>query len=244
MPRRYGRYFEPFVGGGALFFRLRPAEAFLTDINAELVDCYRAVRDRVEEVVAALGGHIYDKDHYYGIRALDPAELELPARAARTIFLNKAGYNGLFRVNRAGRFNVPFGRYTRPTLCDSENLRACAAALQMARLEVASFAWVLDEARAGDFVYFDPPYAPVSDTADFTTYARGGFGREDQRRLADVFAELTRRGVQAMLSNSDVPWLRRLYAGHRIERARASRSINSDPSRRGKVSELIVRNYA
>lgn len=243
LPRSYGRYFEPFVGGAALFFFLRPNRATLTDINAELIDCYRAVRDRVEAVIDALGHHTYDAAHYYRVRDLDPASLSLPERAARTIFLNKTGFNGLYRVNSAGRFNVPFGRYVNPSICNAPQLRACSAALQGVELEVRDFYHVLDHAVAGDFVYLDPPYVPVSSTASFTSYSAGGFGLRDQERLAELFAELDKRGVQVMLSNSDVPEIPRLYKGFHIDRVEALRTINAKTDARGKVGEIVIRNY-
>jgi DNA adenine methylase len=241
-----GRYFEPFVGSAALFFALRPAAATLSDVNRELVDCYRAVQKRVSDVIAALQSHEYEESRYYKVRGQQPADLELPVRAARTIYLNKTGYNGLYRVNRAGRFNVPFGRYTNPGFRSAEsveNLRACSRALRSASLAVRDFGEVASHARRGDFVYFDPPYVPLSDTSDFTSYVPGGFGQPEQERLAAVFAELSRAGVQAMLSNSDTPAVRELYARYRIDTVTASRSINSRATRRGKVREVVVRNY-
>jgi DNA adenine methylase len=245
-PPEVGRYFEPFVGSAAVFFALRPRQAVLTDVNRELIDCYRAVQEDVEQVIAALRGHAYDEGHYYRVRDQDPAQLSPPDRAARTIFLNKTGYNGLYRVNKKGRFNVPFGRYTRPGFAHADqlyNLRACARALKGVTLEVRDFAEVENHARGGDFVYFDPPYVPASSTADFTSYVPGGFGWGEQRRLAEVFAHLTRRGVRSMLSNSDTPAVRDLYAAYRIDVVLAARSINSRADKRGKVGEVVVRNY-
>jgi DNA adenine methylase len=246
LPSGYGRYFEPFVGSAAVFFALRPRQAALTDVNRELIDCYRAVREDVEQVIAALRRHAYDEDHYYRVRNLDPAQLSPPDRAARTIFLNKTGYNGLYRVNKKGRFNVPFGRYKNPGFAHADqldNLRAGARALRRVTLEVRDFGEVESHARARDFVYFDPPYVPASSTADFTSYVPGGFGWGEQRRLADVFARLTRKGVRAMLSNSDTPAVRELYGAFRIDAVLASRSINSRADKRGKVGEVVVRNY-
>jgi DNA adenine methylase len=249
LPSGFARYFEPFVGSGAVFFALQPslrATAVLTDVNRELIDCYRAVQKRVEEVIRELSQHEYEEAHYYRVRELDPADLSPPQRAARTIFLNKTGYNGLYRVNRKGRFNVPFGRYTNPGFRHPdrlENLRACSRALRRVTLEGRDFGDVERHATAGDFVYFDPPYVPASSTADFTTYAPGGFGWDEQQRLAEVFGRLARSGVFAMLSNSDTPAVRRLYAPFRIDRVLASRSINSRGDRRGKVGEVVVRNY-
>jgi len=250
LPQPFGRYFEPFVGSGAVFFALRAdgqaRDAVLTDVNRELIDCYRAVKRDVESVIAALRSHAYDEEHYYRVRDVDPADLPLAERAARAIFLNKTGYNGLYRVNKKGRFNVPFGRYTNPGFAGREsleNLRACARALRAVALEVRDFGEVANHARQGDFVYFDPPYVPASSTADFTSYVPGGFGWPEQERLAGVFARLARSGVRAMLSNSDTPAVRALYAAFRVDTVLATRSINSRGDRRGKVGEVVVRNY-
>jgi DNA adenine methylase len=243
LPSPFKRYFEPFAGGAALFFALGPPRASLSDVNAELIDCYRTVRDKVEDVIVALGQHRYTREHYYRVRAIEPSTLKLPERAARTIYLNKTGYNGLYRVNRAGKFNVPMGRYTNPTVCDAENLRACSAALQRVELQKRDFAEEASRARAGDFVYFDPPYDPRSPTSAFTSYAAGGFGPEAQRRLAGLFAGLARKGVHVVLSNSDTPLVRELYRPFRIAPVLAARSINSRGSRRGKVGEVVVTSF-
>jgi DNA adenine methylase len=247
LPRTFNRYFEPFVGGAALFFDLRTQRpdmaAFLSDVNAELVSCYTAVRDDVEAVIHALGAHVYESDHYYKVRALKPVDLVPPQRAARTIYLNKTGYNGLYRVNRSGQFNVPFGRFTKPLFCDVENLRACARALRGVSIEHGDFSGVLKHAKRGDFVYFDPPYVPISPTSDFTAYIPGGFGEGEQRKLAKVFAKLATRGVHAMLSNSDTPFVRELYEGFDIQVVYASRSVNSNAARRGKLREVVVRSF-
>ncbi len=242
-PKRFGRYHEPFVGGGAVFFRLRPARAALSDDNAELIHCFRAVRDDVRGVIAALQGHVYEREHFYAVRALDPATLPPAERAARTIYLNRTCFNGLYRVNAKGRFNVPFGRYTNPRLVDAPNLRACARALRRVRLDCSSFTGVLERSRRGDFVYLDPPYNPTSKTASFTGYSAGGFGAELQRELARVYAELDRRGVLLMLSNSNTPLIRALYGGFRFVEVRAARAINSKGAKRGAVTELVILNY-
>ncbi len=244
LPGRFRRYFEPFAGGAALFFALRPARAVLADVNEELIDCYLATRDHVDAVIEALGHYRYGAEDYYRARAVDRTTLPLAERAARTIYLNKTGYNGLYRVNRAGKFNVPMGRYTNPLLCDAGNLRACSMALQGVDLRVDDFEDIASRARSNDFVYFDPPYVPVSDSADFTSYVPGGFGAAQQRRLAAVFAGLARRGVYAMLSNSDTPTVRELYRGFRIDPVLAARFINSRGSKRGKVGEVVVSNFA
>jgi DNA adenine methylase len=243
LPASRGRYFEPFVGGAALFFSLRPDRAALSDVNKELIDCYRAVRDDVDGVIAALGEHRYDAEHYYAVRSVEPSTLPQAKRAARTIYLNKTGFNGLYRVNRSGQFNVPIGRYTKPFFCDRANLRACSRALREVELGVRDFGKILGAAKAGDFVYLDPPYVPLSDTADFTSYIPGGFGLKDQGRLATFFAKLAAKGVYVMLSNSDTPTVRELYKGFHIDVVLASRSINSNGARRGKVGEVVVRNF-
>lgn len=243
LPATFDRYFEPFFGGGAVFFSLVPRSAVLSDVNAELVECYRAVRDSVDDVIAALGAHRYEEAHFYEVRALDPRPLAMPERAARTIFLNRAGFNGLYRVNRQGRFNVPFGRYTNPRLCDAPNLRACSHALAGVELLCGDFAAAVVTAKRGDFVYFDPPYVPVSTTANFTHYAAGRFDWGEQERLAKLFADLSRRGVLVMLSNADTAEVRDLFDGFRIDRVAAARSVNSNPEKRGKVGEVVVRNF-
>jgi len=243
LPEMFGRYFEPFVGGAALFFAMRPPRALLRDVNKELVDCYTAIRDDVEGVIAALGTHVYESDHYYEVRDQHPPKLSLAKRAARTIFLNKTGFNGLYRVNRKGGFNVPFGRHVNPNICDEDNLRSCSLALTDVDVRVRDFKSIVTDAAPRDFVYFDPPYVPLSDTADFTSYSAGGFSWKDQQRLAEVFKELTEKGVYAMLSNSDTAAVRELYAGFSIEAVYATRSVNSVGAGRGKVAEVVVRNY-
>ena len=217
--------------------------SLLSDVNPSLVDVYLALRDCVDEVIRALRRHRHEEDYYYKTRALQPGGLSLPERAARVIYLNKTCYNGLYRENRAGQFNVPFGRYKIPTICDEPNLRAASQALQSVRIACRHFSSVLDAAQPGDFVYIDPPYHPVSKTANFTAYDRNGFGEKDQIQLRDVFSELARNGVQAMLSNSDTPFIRGLYAGFAISRVYATRAVNSKADSRGKVTEVIVCNY-
>lgn len=241
----WNRYYEPFVGGGAMYFHFKPERAVLNDVNGELANAYRVVRDEVSELIVALGNHVYDKDHYYAVRDQDPDHLSHVERAARTIFLNRTGFNGLYRVNKKGLFNVPFGRYTDPTICDAPNLNACSEQLAQAEFRSEDFAAACRDARRGDFVYLDPPYAPVSPTSDFTSYSAGGFGFDEQARLRDLLVRLHRRGVRFMLSNSDAPGLRSLYerAGWNVIRVRAGRAINSKTTRRGKVYELVVRNY-
>lgn len=248
-PARFGAYHEPFLGGGAVFFhlagsgRLRGKAVTLTDNNPELINVYQMVRDQVRELIADLQRHQNEPGYYYAVRSQDPAALSPVQRASRMIFLNKTCYNGLWRVNRQGRFNVPFGRYKNPRICDQQGLLAAHQALQGVQLAVAPFAAVLERAQPGDFVYFDPPYHPLSPTSSFTSYTATDFGAGEQQQLAAVFRELDRKGCLVMLSNSDVPFIRELYAGFRVVTVQANRAINSKSDRRGPVTEVVVLNY-
>ncbi len=243
------RYIEPFVGSAAVFFRVRqlvePRDVILADSNAELVNVYRAVRDDVEGLIRRLARHkrAHSAEHYYRVRARRPERLSPTARAARLIYLNKTCFNGLYRVNRSGQFNVPIGRYPNPPILDAENLRAAARALDRVTLKVAHFAEMLDYAREGDFIYLDPPYHPISSTSSFTAYTDGAFREEDQRELASVYARLARRGCLLMLSNSDCPLVRAIYRGFDIRKVRARRAINSRADRRGRIAEVVVLDY-
>ena len=239
-----GGYFEPFVGGAAVFLNLRPLRAVLSDVNPELVHLYTIVRDQVDALIEDLQRHTYERQYYYGVRALDPATLDPIERASRMVFLNRTCFNGLWRVNRRGEFNVPFGRYTNPTLCPVERLHAMSHALKDTELRHTDFEGAVAGARRGDFVYFDPPYVPLTRTANFTSYTANAFGLADQQRLAELFTTLGRRGVRCMLSNSDTPLVRELYAGHRLDQIMAPRAISRDPDNRQPVAELIIRNYA
>lgn len=248
-PVSFQTYHEPFVGSGALFFRLYRAglikHAVLSDLNAELIDTYIAIRDSVWDVIGILSEYPYNKDFFYHIRAQDPWDLSLPERAARMIYLNKTGYNGLYRVNREGKFNVPFGRYKSPKYLDKENLLAVSRALQGVQILCAPFETVLDRAKMGDWVYFDPPYIPISQTANFTSYHARGFGLADQERLRDVCLVLTGRRVYVTISNSDTELTRSLYRSPDFgtDEVLASRAINCNGARRGKITELIITNY-
>ena len=241
------RHVEPFVGGGALFFSRRPGRALLTDINPTLVAAYSAIRDDVEGVITALRGLAgrHSKESYYQVRERynQGRRLSATKRAAMFIYLNKTCFNGLHRVNRKGEFNVPVGSYKNPRILNEDGLHAASRALKGAQLKCAPFDALLENTKPGDFVYFDPPYEPVSQTASFTSYARDGFSQGDQTRLRDVYKALDRRGCKLMLSNSDVPFIRDLYGNFNIETVAAPRAINCDATKRGKVSELIIRNY-
>ncbi len=243
-PEKFGMLYEPFVGGAAVTFALRPRRAVIGDANEHLATAYIGVRNDVEDVIKSLKRMPYESDYYYETRSkmpdlesADPDEV-----AAWVIYVNKAGFNGLWRVNRKGEFNVPFGRYTNPTICDADNLRACSKALRTVNIRIGDFEKTVRSAERGDFVYFDPPYVPASATADFTAYTAGGFGYPDQVRLRDCAAKLKRRGVHVMLSNAEHPIVRKLYRGgeFKIERVRARRAINSDADGRGTVGEVII----
>ena len=239
------RYYEPFIGSAAVFFHLRPARARLADVNRKLVEVYWVVQNKVGDLIHTLGQHRNESDYYYRIRAQDPAQMSPIERAARLIFLNRTCYNGLYRENRRGRFNVPFGRYKNPTICDVDRLQRASVVLQGVDLQVADFEEAVAGAGPGDFVYFDPPYAPLNATSNFTNYNRHGFGEHDQRRLAQVIKTLTTRGSRVMLSNSSTPLIRELYDNHayRLIPIQARRSINSKGHKRGPVEELLIINY-
>jgi DNA adenine methylase len=239
------RYYEPFIGSAAVFFHLQPENALLADVNKRLVNIYRVVQQDIEELIDALKVHRNERSYYYHVRALDPAYLSQAEKAARLIFLNRTCYNGLYRENSRGQFNVPFGRYDNPTICDEDRLRRASLALQGVDLVVDDFARVVEHAGPGDFVYFDPPYEPMSATSNFTSYNQHGFNQDDQRRLAGVIDHLTEKGCLVMLSNSSAPLIMELYdrPQYRLEPILARRNINSKAEGRGPVKELLILNY-
>lgn len=249
VPRKVRTYAEPFAGGAALFFalaseRARGARSFeraiLSDRNEELVACYRAVQTDVAAVIEALGSFRHDRDLFYEVRAQATRGMSDVARAARFVFLNRTCFNGLWRVNSSGAFNVPFGKYKNPRILDEEALRAASSALAGVEIRSRDFADVTGELGRGDFVYLDPPYVPLSRTASFTAYAKDGFSPGDQERLARELHAMKRRGVKAMLSNADTPVTRDLYAGLACHSIRAPRSISCDGATRGDAGELVV----
>ena len=251
-PAKFRRYFEPFVGGGAVFFHLwnerrTPSKVFLFDNNPELVNAYVVVRDKVDELIDTLKRHqrLHSKAYYYEIRNLDRENgyLSDVERAARTVYLNRTCYNGLFRVNSKGQFNVPMGSYASPQILLEPVIRAASAALRGVRVEVRDFRDISTSGQSGDFFYFDPPYDPLTKTASFTSYTADDFNENDQRMLANVVAALSETGAFVMLSNSKTPLVLELYKNFRIETVQARRAINSDAAGRGRIEEVVVLNY-
>jgi DNA adenine methylase len=251
LPTQFNDYFEPFIGGGAVFFSLysqgllKNKAATLLDFNDELINTYSVLKQAggVTKVVKLLSGEKYanTSENFYMIRAEVPTNKY--ERAARMIYLNKTCFNGLYRVNGSGKFNTPFGKYANPTICDIDNLKACGKALQGVSLVSGSYDNIKELAKKGDLIYFDPPYQPVSKTANFTGYTKNAFGEKDQESLAALYSDLDKRGCHLMLSNSDAPLILELYKKFDIHIVKAKRAINCNANNRGKVNEVIVTNY-
>lgn len=249
MPKKYGRYFEPFAGGAALFFHLEPARAVLGDLNADLMNTYTGVQRDPKAVLRALRKHeqAHGKRYYYDLRdRLNRRERSMAytvQRAAAFLYLNRTCFNGLYRENQRGLFNVPMGRYKNPTIYNPELVRSAHRALgPEVHVRHNDYKHSVFDATYGDFVYFDPPYDPLSLTSSFTAYGARGFSRDDQVELAEFAASLARRGIDVMLSNSNTKFIRDLYRGigFKLSRVSCPRAINSDASKRGMVSELII----
>lgn len=249
-PERFNKYLEPFIGGGAVFFHLyntgklkNDKKVILIDSNEEIINCYLAIKEDVEKLIKTLSSSkfVNKNDVYYKIRAKGPKNRF--EKAARTIYLNKTCFNGLYRVNSQGRFNVPFGRYKNPLICNAENLEAVNFAIRDAEILCDDFAKCLEFVKRNDFIYFDPPYQPLSKTSSFTSYTKNSFSEAEQQRLCNVLKELDKYGCKVMLSNSDTPFIRKLYKNFRIEVVLAKRTINCKPSGRGAITELVILNY-
>ncbi|MFO0591105.1 MAG: DNA adenine methylase [Polyangiaceae bacterium] len=246
-PSSFRRYHEPFVGGGAMFFHLAQKKhlqrgAVLSDNNERLIRAYKGVRDAVEEVISLLREYPHEKDFYLKMRERPIDQHSDAEVAAWLVYVNRTGYNGLYRVNQKNRFNVPFGDYANPKICDPENLRACSRALKSATISCEPFDLVAERAEKGDFVYFDPPYVPLSATSSFTSYTASGFGHHHQQKLADVARSLKARGVHVLISNSNAPLVRTLYReGFVMVEVQCARSVNSRADGRGKIVELLMR---
>ncbi len=246
IPKKFNTYIEPFVGGGALLFELQPSRAIISDINEELINAYKVIKENVEALIESLKKHRNTKEYYYAIRAVDPKSLTPVERASRFIYLNKTCFNGLYRENSKGQFNVPFGRYKNPKICDEENLRAVSEFLNNSDITIlhCDYRKTCELAHRGDFVYLDPPYHPLSKTASFTKYNKYDFTEKDQIELAEVFKELDRKGCYVMLSNSNTAFIKNLYEGYEIKEISANRFINSNANGRKKRKiELLIKNF-
>ncbi|MCC7004686.1 DNA adenine methylase [Candidatus Nomurabacteria bacterium] len=252
-PEKYNSYFEPFIGGGAVFFSLNPKKAIINDINTTLVQTYIYIKDDVDRVIKELKKLEKDflskepeerKEFYYKIRekynSLPKDDFK---RSLYFLFFNKTAFNGVYRENSKGGFNVPIGSYRNPKIVDEDNLRAVSESLKHTSITNTSFADVVKKAKSGDFVYFDPPYHPVSTTSSFTSYSKDDFTKEDQIKLRDLFVELDKKGVYVMLSNSYTPFIKEIYSAYKQIPVNASRMINSKADKRGKISEIVIVNY-
>jgi len=255
IPEHFKVYHEPFLGGGAVLLDLQPQNAIVNDSNEELINVYRVIKDDVDKLIESLRHHSneYERDsknYFYKIRELDRDKetynnLSAIERASRIIFLNKTCYNGLFRVNRAGQFNTPFGRYKKPNIVNEKALISVSEYLNKANIKLlcGDFEAALKYVKKGDFVYMDPPYDPVSDTASFTGYDKGGFNKNEQIRLSQACHELNKKGVKFLLSNSATNFILNLYKDYRIEIIQAKRVLNSRADKRGEIDEVLVMNF-
>ena len=251
MPKTYNRYFEPFVGGGALFFDLAPKDAVINDFNAELINCYQQIKDNPKELIEILKVHqeYNSKEYYLDLRSADRDEridmMSEVQRAARILYMLRVDFNGLYRVNSKNQFNVPYGRYKNPKIVDEELISAISVYLNNNQLEIKTgdFEKAVLDVQPGDFVYFDPPYIPLSETSAFTSYTHEGFSFADQVRLRDAFKRLSDTGAYVMLSNSSSALVEELYKDFNIHYVEATRTNGAKSSSRGKISEIIVTNY-
>lgn len=241
IPENYGTYIEPFFGGGALFFAVQPESSIVSDSNPELVSLYRQVADNVEQVIECLETYRNDEDEFYRIRSLRWEELLPEEAAARTVYLNKTCFNGLYRVNRSGAFNVPFGRYKNPKICDAVQLRRASVLLKRSDIRCGDYLDVLAEAaRPGDFVFLDPPYVPVSKSADFKRYTKEQFSDDDQRRLAREVERLSEMGCSVLLTNSNTPLVEELYGHYKTFVFETKRHISCNGATRSGHDVLVV----
>jgi len=247
IPKKYGRFFEPFVGGGALFFSVKPEYGYISDINPELINVYEVVQSNVEELIESLKKHKNTEKYFYQLRDADRTEgykyWSKVEKASRLIYLNKTCFNGLYRMNSDGHFNVPYGFYKNPNIVDQHNLIACSVLLKKTEIALASFEAVEKKARKGDFVYFDPPYVPLNKTSSFTKYYKDDFDLDAQFALRELCDRLTSKGVFFMLSNSYTETVKDLYKNYHVKVVKANRAINCKADGRGKINELIIRNY-
>ena len=251
MPDQYNNYFEPFVGGGALFFDLAPKKAYINDFNSELINCYQQIKKNPQILIELLAKHQENnsKEYYLDLRSADRDsridKMTDVERAARIMYMLRVDFNGLYRVNSKNQFNVPYGRYKNPKIVDGELLLSISKYLNDNDIHILNkdFEEAVEDVRVGDFVYFDPPYIPLSETSAFTSYTHEGFSYEDQVRLRDTFMKLDEKGAYVMLSNSSSPIVEELYKDFYIHKVEATRTNGAKSSSRGKISEIIVTNY-
>lgn len=250
MPDNYTNYFEPFVGGGALFFELAPQQALINDFNTELINCYQQIKEHPDQLITLLQHHQEKntKDYYLDLRSVDRdgriEQMTGVEKAARIMYMLRVDFNGLYRVNAKNQFNVPYGRYKNPKIVDSELIYAISNYLNKNSIQIVSgdFEKAVETAKQGDFVYFDPPYIPISETSAFTSYTHEGFSYDDQVRLRDTFKKLSERGVHVMLSNSSSSLVYELYKDFTIHSIEVTRANGAKASSRGKVLEVIITN--
>lgn len=250
LPEHFSTYCEPFLGGGAVLFSIQPSKAIVNDLNTDLMTVYQVIRDDVDALIESLKKHENTAEYFYAIRDIDRDKANYQAlspikKASRLIYLNKTCFNGLFRVNSSGEFNSPFGHYKNPNIVNEPVLRAVNKYFNANHITFYSedFSLTLDRLRKGSFVYLDPPYDPVSDTANFTGYNKGGFARKEQIRLKQCCDELTSRGIKFLLSNSATDFIKELYQEYDITIVKAKRAINADAQKRGAIEEVLIRNY-
>jgi DNA adenine methylase len=250
MPDKFSTYYEPFLGGGAVLFNIQPRKAIVNDINEELINVYKVIRDDVEALIKDLKKHKNEAGYFYEIREKDRDKekyklLSNIQKASRILFLNKTCYNGLFRVNQEGEFNAPFGSYKNPNIVNETILKAVSNYFNRAEItfRCEDFEEAVKDIRKSDFVYFDPPYHPVSESANFTGYDKGGFDRGEQQRLKKLCDNLNGREIKFLLSNSATDLILKLYKNYNITIVEANRAINSKGDKRGKVEEVLVKNY-
>lgn len=250
LPKEISTYCEPFIGGGAVFFSIQPDNAIINDLNSDLIAVYETVKDNVDDLIKSLKQHKNTAEYFYSIRDLDRNKeayeaLDKIEKASRFIYLNKTCFNGLFRVNASGEFNTPYGRYKRPNIVNEEGLRTVSEYFNNHNIQFHNedFAETLNRVEPNGFVYLDPPYDPISTTANFTGYNKGGFDKSEQVRLKECCDQLNERGIHFMLSNSATDFIKDLYKDYNIKIVKAKRAINSNGKKRGAIDEVLVRNY-
>ncbi|MED4476408.1 DNA adenine methylase [Oceanobacillus caeni] len=240
VPTSFNKYIEPFIGGGALFFELSPEQAIISDSNLELINLYNVIANNAEELIKELKKKKNDEEYFYKVRAINPELLTPIKQAARTLYLNKTCFNGLYRVNKKGEFNVPFGKYKNPKICDEENLLAVSKVLKKATIIHGDYKDVLREyAEPGDFIFLDPPYIPISRYSDFKRYTKEQFHENDQRELAEEVKRLKELGCYVLLTNSNHPLVHELYQDYEISVHQTKRNISSKASKRTGEDVLV-----